>query len=121
MLSYKALGAGMPSLLLQAIGQDAATGISAAGTTQGTATALVNADTVVGTVASGSGVVLSSTTTGGDEQSIYNAGANALKIYPPSGATINNLAANAPMLLAVNTACRFKFYSPTVIAAFLSA
>jgi hypothetical protein len=121
MLSYKAFGAGMPSLLLQAIGQDAATGISAAGTTQGTATALANADNLVGTVAAGSGVVLSASTTGGDEQTVYNSGANALKVYPPLNAAINQLAANAPMLLAVHTACKFKFYSPTIIAAFLSA
>lgn len=121
MLSYKVLGAGMPSLLLQALGQDAATGIAATGTTQGTATALTAADNFVSTVAAGAGVILSASTTGGDEQSVYNAGANVLKVYPPSGAAINQLAANAPVLLGVHTACAFKFYSTTQIAAFLSA
>lgn len=118
-LGYKAFAQGLsgPLALSQ---QDCATSVSAAGTTQGTATELTAADSEVTTVASGAGVVLSSQIAPGDEQTVFNAGANALKIYPPSGMKINALTANVPMTLATNTAIFFKCVSTTRIYGVMS-
>ena len=121
MLGWKVFGAGLSVPLAAAMCKDVATSISAAGTTQGTATELTAADSELTTVASGSGVVLSSQLASGDSQTVFNAGANAVKVYPPSGMKINALAANAPMLLATNTGCFFKCVSTTRVFGVLSA
>ena len=121
MLGYKAFAAGLPIPLAEAICKDVATSLSAAGTTQGTATELTAADNELTTVASGAGVVLNASLAPGDEQSVFNAGANAVKIYPTSGMKINALATDAPMLLAVNTGCIFKCVSSTRVFGVLSA
>ena len=121
MLAYKVMGAGIQGLAVQALCLDCTTGISAAGTTQGTATALSAARNFLSTVASGAGVVLSASATGGVSQLVYNGGANAVKVYPPSGAKINQLAANAAVLLATTTACEFHCGSAPQWAAVLSA
>ncbi len=121
MLGYKIFGAGVPGLTVQAMCQDAATALSAAGTTQGTATTLTNAVNFLGTVSSGAGVILSPNGTAGDCQFVFNGGANAVKVYPPSGAKINALATNAGVLVAPNTACEFWCGSTTQWAAVLSA
>lgn len=104
-----------------AICADTATAVSAAGTTQGTATELTAADNEITTVAAGAGVILSSKLAPGDEQTIFNAGANAVKVYPTSGMKINALAANASMSLATNTGCIFKCISTTRVFGVLSA
>ena len=70
------------------------TGISAAGTTQGTATALTKEFNVVSTVASGAGVVLP-TAVAGMRITVINTSANALLVYPASTGIINSAAANA--------------------------
>jgi hypothetical protein len=121
MLGYKVMQAGVQGLAVQAICMDAATAISAAGSTQGTATSLTNAVNFIGTAASGSGVVLSSSATAGDSQFVYNGGANPVKVYPPSGASINGLTANAPHVLVMRTACQYFCGSATQWAAVLSA
>lgn len=121
MLGWKVIGSGIGILAVSAIAQDTATSVSAAGTAQGTATELTAADSEVTSVAAGAGVVLSSKLAPGDEQSVFNAGANALKIYPPSGFKINSLAANSPMSLATNTGCIFKCVSTTRVFGVLSA
>ena len=121
MLGYKVMQAGVQGLAVQALCMDAATGIAAAGTTQGTATALGSAVNFIGTAAAGSGVVLSSSASAGDSQLVYNGGANPVKVYPPSGATINRLATNAAATIATNTACEFHCGSTTQWAAVLSA
>jgi len=78
------------------------------------ATAALNVFT---TVAAGTGAIL----TAGPVQTIYNGGANLLKVYPPSGAKINNLSTNAAVSLAVNTACTFLYASSTQWIGNLSA
>ena len=98
-------------------GSSSATGVSAAGTTQGTATALTSIINFVGTVAANSGVIL----TAGPSQVVYNGGANVLKVYPPTSAAINQLAVNAPILLAVRTSCVFWYSSATQWIGVLSA
>ncbi len=71
-----------------------ATGISAAGSTQGTATAISKEINVVSTVASGAGVVLP-TAVAGMAITITNTSANSLLVYPATSGIINSLSANA--------------------------
>ena len=101
--------------------QDVGLSISAAGTTQATATQLINGMNQVSTVASGAGVVLFLAPTGGYSQLVYNGGANSLKVYPPLAAKINALGANNAMTLAPGTSCLFWYLSATLIGAILSA
>ncbi len=70
------------------------TGISAAGTAQGNATAITKEMNIVSTVSSGQGVVLP-TAVAGMVISITNTSANSLLVYPASGGTINTLSLNA--------------------------
>ncbi len=74
-------------------------GLSGAGTTQGTATVITKQTNEFTTVAASSGAILP-----GPEQGefifVANAGANALNVYPASGHSINALAANAAFSLA---------------------
>ena len=121
MLGWKVFGAGLSVPLAAAMCKDVATSISAAGTTQGTATELTAADSEITTAGAGAGVVLSASLASGDSQTVFNAGANAVKVYPPSGMKINALAANAPMLLATNTGCLYKCVSTTRVFGILSA
>lgn len=85
---------------------DVGRGISAAGTTQATATLLINSVCVLSTVAANSGVLLQ-TGVVGSYQVVYNGGANAVRVYPPVGFQINNLAANTGHILAPNTSCQY--------------
>ena len=121
MLGHKIMGAGIPGLAVAALTQDCAATVSAAGTTQGTATELTATDNEVTTVGANAGVVLASKLAPGDEQTVYNSGANPLKVYPPSGFLIRPLAANAAMTLPVRCGCLFKCVSTTVIYGILSA
>ena len=120
MIGSKIFAAGLPIPLMECMCKDVGS-FSAAGTTQGTATELTAADSEITTVADGSGVILHSALSSGDLQTVFNAGANAVKVYPPSGLKINALTANAPMLLAVNTGCIFKCVSSTRVFGVLSA
>lgn len=121
MIGAKVFAAGLPIPLMESMCKDAGTSVSAAGTTQGTATELTAADSEITTAAAGSGVILNSNLSAGDQQTAFNAGANAVKVYPPSGMKINALATNAAMLLATNTGCLFKCVSSTRVFGVLSA
>lgn len=91
-------------------------GLTAAGTTQGTAPPLVRARARVSTVASGAGVRLpapADATLTGTTIRVVNAGANALLIYPNSGAAIDALSTNAAYSLAAGAARWFYAWSDT--------
>ena len=120
MLGYKLFASGVDTLGVSALVQDVGTSISAAGTTQGTATALTNALNGVSTVASGAGVVLYAGSAG-DCQLVYNGGANPVNVYPPVGAKINGMPTNTPHSLGTNTACEYWFLSATQLVGVLSA
>ena len=120
MLGYKVFSAGLSIPLMACMCKDTGS-ISAAGTTQGTATELTAADSEITTVSADSGVILSSALSSGDMQTVFNAGANAVKVYPPSGFQINSLSVNTPMTLGVNTGCLFKCVSSTRVFGVLSA
>jgi hypothetical protein len=100
--------------------QDVGVSISAAGTTQATATLLINGINMISTAASGSGVVLFNYIPGG-LQIVWNGGANPVKVYPPSGSRINALTADSAMTLAANTACAFWTITSTQMIGLLSA
>ena len=121
MLSHKVFGSGIPGLSVQALCQDVATGITAAGTVQGDATALTSHVNVVSTVAANTGVILYSTAVPVDSQVIFNGGANPLNVYPPSGSKINNLPANGAVILPTNTVMECICVSSTQFIAILSA
>lgn len=120
MLAYKLFPSGLNSLTIAAI-QDVATGLTAAGTNQATAYQVTSARNQFSTVASGTGAILDSSAAPGDSQLIYNGGANVLKVYPTTGAKINNLATNAAASIGTNTACEFTMMSTTQWVAILSA
>lgn len=111
-LGHKLKGSGLSDLAVAAIGYDAASGLTATGTNQATAYSLTASDNEFTTVASGTGAILYAGTPG-DSQVVYNGGANALTVYPPSGSSINGLAANAGILLPTNTSCMFKCLTST--------
>jgi len=83
-----------------------ASGLSAAGTTQGTATAITNQTNEFTTVAASSGAILPSPEQG-EFIFVANAGANAMNVYPATGHTINALAANTAFSLAAGKNAMF--------------
>ena len=120
MIGSKVFSAGLSIPLMECMCKDVAS-VSAAGTTQGTATELTAAVVISLSAAVSSGVILNSTLSAGDSQTVFNAGANAVKVYPPTGMKINALATNAAMSLATNTGCLFKCVSSTRVFGVLSA
>lgn len=74
---------------------------TAAGTTQGTATALTSYTTIVTSVPDGTGVRLDSTQL--VVHRVVNRGTLPLLVYPPTGVNIENLATNIPITLAVGS------------------
>lgn len=95
--------------------------VSAAGTVITDATDLTATVSYVSTVASGAGVQLPNCEVG-DDCWVYNAGANALKVYPPTATcAINQIAAGSAQTLATNTGCLYKRVSTTQVMAMLSA
>src|SRR4051812_2487987 len=89
--------------------------VVAAGTTQATATLLINGMNGVLTAAANSGVILNSNSLTSDTQVVYNGGANPVKVYPPVGSKINGLPTNTGMILATNTTCVFWFLNDTQV------
>ena len=90
--SLMAFGCG--PFLAQALVGDVANGLTAAGSTQGTALKLASVNNVVTTAAASTGVQLPSMGTG-DAIVVANLGANALLVYPVTGGAIQTGAANA--------------------------
>lgn len=109
------IGAGLHTTAAQAIqGASAATTFSAAGSTQGTAAALTSDVTLVTTVGAGQGVILPVGLEFDDYIVVNGQGVNALLVYPPTGAAINGLAANAGYSVAANKGARFIRIAPLV-------
>ena len=88
--------------------------VSAAGTSQGTATVLTY-EVVQVTSASGSadGVLLVAGSSAGRTFSIANESGQAIKVYPPSGAAIDDLGTNNYYALADNAHKQFTSVSAT--------
>lgn len=107
-------GTGLSGLAAQAISGTVADGLTATGTTQANALILSSDLNVFSTVASGTGAIFP---LGGenDEYGVVNGGANALKIYPPVGGTINGGAVNAAYSLPAGTSQKFTFQTSSTI------
>lgn len=119
-LARRMMGGGISAGMAKAINGDFNTAVSAAGTTQATATELKSSTNSVTTVAASSGVILSACDIG-DDQTVYNATTTALNVYPDTGSTINQLSANTQIVLAPYTGAFFKRVTTTAWLAFLSA
>jgi len=119
-LAKKMMGGGLSSGGAKAINGDIATALTAAGTTQATAKAINSGVAVFGTVAASSGAILPACEIS-DDVWVYNGGANALTLYPDSGANINEQAANAGIQLATATGIKLKRITSTKWIGILSA
>lgn len=91
------MATGMPATQAAKLGVDAASTATAAGTTQGTATALTTNFTNVTTSLVGAGVIIAYPF---DRNFVWNTGPNTLTVYPPVGGTIMGLALNAGVTVA---------------------
>jgi hypothetical protein len=120
--AFQIMQGGTPAIAAIAItgGNSVNSAVSAAGTTQGTATALGAAFNVITTAAAGSGVILPQGQPG-DRIAVYNAGVGAMYVYPPTSAKINTLATNGGAILAPNTFCEYVQLTTTQFYANLSA
>lgn len=91
------MAAGLPAAAATKLGLDPLTSFTAAGTTQGTATALTaNFANVTNNTING-GVILGAPF---ETTMVYNTGPNTLLIYPPVGGQFVGLALNAAFTLA---------------------
>lgn len=88
-----------PQYVASSTGATVQTGLAATGTTQGDALGLTRGWSEVTTTPVNSGVVIPALGIG-LASTVFNEGANALKIYPPVGGQIDALGVNAPYLLA---------------------
>lgn len=77
------------------------TGVTAAGTTQGTGTALTKTYNIVGTATANQGVVLPDVSTG-LKCVVYNSTSATIKIYPAAGESIDDESANVAVSLRPN-------------------
>jgi hypothetical protein len=114
-LQTRLVVAGLSAIQAQAIQGTVANNVAAAGASQATAAPLqadLNNVTVVG---AGSGVIMPAMNPG-DEIVVHNGQAvNALLLYPPVGAAINALGANAGYSIAVATPlCYIECVTPTL-------
>lgn len=114
------MGGGVSAGMAKALNGDVSATVSAAGTTQATATELTASINVVTTAGASSGVRLLSCEIG-DSQEVLNLGANAVTVYPDTGSRINAIATNGGFTLATNTAVWVRRFSSTRWGAFLSA
>jgi len=119
-LANRIMGGGLSAGAAQAVNGDVASGLTSAGTNQGTALELTSGVNVVETAAASTGVVLTDSMIS-DQYEILNLGANAITVYPPSGARINAIATNGGFTLATNTACKIRKFTSTRWVAWLSA
>ncbi len=94
--------------------------VTAAGTTQATATAISADVNNVTTGTTGQGVILYSGVPG-DSQVVYNGTTADLRVYPHSGGKINQIATNGGAVLASYTAMHCTLVNSTQWVGFLSA
>lgn len=109
-LALDIMKGGVSGGMAKAINGQVQPAVTAAGTTQGTATVL-NASISVVTLGTG-GVVLPSCEVA-DEVDLCNLTATAITVYPDSGSRVNGLPTNAGFQLASNTSCKLKKFTAT--------
>lgn len=89
------VGIGFPPEMAKSIVGPVNVAQTSAGSSQTDATAITGDAVLLPTVGSGTGVIISASMSVGSEIRIYNGGANALAVYPPTGGQINDGTANA--------------------------
>lgn len=87
--------------------------VAAAGTTQGTATALTTTVSQVTSASGGTADGVRLTYQSGQGQFVANESGATVKVYPPTGASIDDLSANAAYSLADNAHKQFRCVSAT--------
>ncbi len=105
-------GSGIPAGMATAINGGVANALTATGTVQGDAYTLTLGCNRFTTVGAGTGAILKAGAPG-DEIWVWNAGANALLVYPPSGAQINAAGSNTAVSLGTNSGYILKCISAT--------
>lgn len=118
------MGSGCPPLQAQASVGLISSGLTATGSTQGTALAVPSDFCVFSTVAASTGAILPATgpqCNPGDSFIVVNHGANTLSVYPPTGGKIANGSANAAFSVAANKTASFLSLGSGNFAASLSA
>lgn len=88
-------------------------GITATGTTQGTATSVSASYVVVSSVAAGTGIILATPAIAGLVATIVNRGVNDLKVYPATGGAIDSAGANNAVIVAAGTSAEYRAASVT--------
>ncbi len=81
--------------------------VTAAGSTQATATALAASNNMVTTGTANQGVILPSGKQAFDQINVGNTTAANICVYPPVGGNLNGAATNAPAIMAPNTVITF--------------
>ena len=119
-LAKDIMGGGFSAGQAQAIQGQVAPTVTAAGTNQGTAFALQASINYLSTVAASTGVILPSVPIG-DSVDVFNGGANACVVYPPTGGKINQVATNGGVNCPTNTWMVFKKVTSTQWIAMQSA
>ena len=119
-LATDMMGGGTSAGQAKAINGNRNLTLSAAGTTQATATAIKATNNVFTTVAASAGAVLPNANQA-DTVRIYNRGANALTIYPPVGSRIFPASTNTGISLATNTFIELYKWEDTIWYGNLSA
>ena len=116
----KMVGAGLAPMTAAQIAGDLQSNVTAAGTTQGTATSAYGDNVVVTNCAAGAGIILSGNAgfAPGDDVAVINQSANAVNVYPPLGGIINGQAANAPYIVAGGSATSFRCIGGNSFAVF---
>ena len=115
------IGSGTPAGQANNIAGLANAGLTATGTVQTDALAIQVSHNQYSTVAAGTGALLPSFAQPGDTIRVFNNGANALLVYPPTGGAINNGATNAGFSVAANKGAQFTMVSATLWGSLLSA
>jgi len=95
----------MSAALTEQVCGDIQYNVTAAGSTQGTATLVTGSHVIVTTAAASTGVILPQAEPGA-EVTVKNLGANALNVYPATGGAINALSANAAFSVAAGGQAR---------------
>ena len=114
------MGGGTSAGQAQALnGSNINSAVTAAGTTQGTATAIQSDVAVVTTATAGQGVQLYNGVIT-DSQEIFNNTTASIYVYPPTGGKVNQVATNGGFVLPSYTSVLVKKMTATQWVAYLS-
>jgi len=120
-LAKNMISAGFSAAQAQALnGRSINSAVAAAGTTQGTATALTADLSIVTSGGADAGVQLYSGVIG-DSMEVFNNQLVNTKVYPPTSGTINQIAANGAHTLGAQTSAIYKKVTSTAWVAYMSA